>query len=141
MNLPVNPEYVEFNLHWLGGFFDGEGSIGIYPRNLNKKKTVRYYVLVVSLAQSGVTGEYVLKNLQQKYGGSVYSQIKPKHKVMWKWNISAKKAALFLRDIEPVLIIKRSQAITGQYFMKLLSKRVGNIDADAFYHQIQIEKE
>lgn len=140
-SMPVNPEFVEFNVQWLAGFFDGEGSIGIYPRNANRNKTIRYYVLVVSLAQSGDYGEWILKNLQQKYGGSVYSQIKSNHKLMWKWNICAKKAVSFLYEIESFLIVKRSQAITGQSFMKLPIKRVGNSDADAFYHQIKIEKE
>lgn len=140
MNMPVNQEYVEFDLRWLAGFFDGEGSIGIYPRNANRTKTKKYYVLVVSLAQSGDDGKEILESVQHKFGGSVYSQTKPNHKVMWKWNVSAIKAQKFLEILEPFLIIKRSQAITGQYFMKLNSKCVGNTEADQFYNQIKLEK-
>ena len=132
---------MEFNPNWVAGFFDGEGSIGIYPRNKDRTKQIVYYVLVVSLAQSGDYGEWILTNLQKKFGGSVYKQEKENHKIMWKWNVAANKALTFLNFIEPFLIIKKNSAIYAQDFQKLNKKHVGNKEADEFYHFLKLEKQ
>ena len=126
-------ELVEFSLPWLAGFFDGEGSVGVYARNTDRSKLFRYYVLVVSLAQSGPRGQKVLQYCQEKYGGTVYQQKSAKtqtiNKIMWKWNISADKAVVFLDDILPYTFIKTQQIKLSLDFQKLNSKRSDNITA------------
>jgi len=126
---------VVFNLKWLAGFFDGEGSVGIYPRNQNRTKTIRYYVLVVSLAQSGDRGKAVLDACKDRWGGSVYAQKHgddvPASKVMWKWNVSSDKALQFLNDIFPYTYIKQEQISHALMYRELDSKVFGTEEADA----------
>jgi hypothetical protein len=126
-------EFVEFDLPWLAGFFDGEGSVGIYDRNANKEKTIRYYVLVVSLAQSGPIGKKILEECQKRYGGSVYQNKSNKtqtlNKIMWKWNVSADKAEQFLQEIVPHCFVKSQQIRLCLDFQKLPTKRWDNITA------------
>lgn len=133
VKLVVRVDLVEFNLQWLAGFFDGEGSVGIYARNTDRSKLFKYYVLVVSLAQSGPKGQKVLQYCQEKYGGTVYQQKTNKtqtiSKIMWKWNISADKAVLFLKDILPYTFIKSQQIKLSLDFQNLNSKRSDNITA------------
>jgi len=116
---------VALDRKYLAGFFDGEGSIGIYGRNLDRTKTKRYYVLVVSLAQSGAWGKHVLTELKEHWGGSVYGQEGSKKK-MWKWNISADKAADFLSWLREDLILKKDEADLALLFQKLDVKRDDN---------------
>lgn len=124
---------MEFDDKWLAGFFDGEGSVGIYARNTDRSKVFKYYVLVVSLAQSGPLGEKVLKSCQEKYGGTVYRQKSMKtqsiNKIMWKWNISSDLAVKFLLDILPYTFIKTQQIELSLDFQQLNSKRSDNITA------------
>jgi hypothetical protein len=119
---------VALDRKYLAGFFDGEGSIGIYGRNLDRTKTKRYYVLVVSLAQSGAWGKQVLTELKECWGGSVYGQEGSK-KRMWKWNISADKAADFLFWLREDLILKKREADLALLFQKLDVKRDDNEEA------------
>jgi hypothetical protein len=127
---------VEFETAWLGGFFDGEGSIGVYARNTDRTKKIKYYVLVVSLAQSGFIGERVCKWLHNCYGGSVYLN-KGKGKPQWKWNISADQAAKFLREIQPWLVIKFDEAEYGLKFQNLENKRWDDPKAIEIAEQIK----
>ena len=127
---------INFTIEWLAGFFDGEGSIGIYLRNTNKQKTKKYYVLVISLAQSGLIGEKICKTLQSIYGGSVYCQ-QSVNKPQWKWNISANKAADFLYVIKPYLINKKEEAELGFLFQGLLDKNEFNPEAKDFAAQLK----
>lgn len=120
-------EPVVYNLPWLAGFFDGEGSVGIYARNWDRDKKFQYFVLVVSLAQSGEIGRKVLESCAKQYGGTVYKQKTDKaqtlNKVMWKWNVSAEKAKIFLEAIHEFSVIKHTQIMYALNFQSLSSKR------------------
>ena len=125
MKTPVKVGFVVFSLEWLAGFFDGEGSIGVYARNTNRDKSIRYYVLVVSLAQSGNIGKQICEKLQSIYGGSVYLG-KSAHKPQWKWNVSADLAQQFLYTIKPFLINKKEEADpVKQEFATELKEKLG----------------
>ena len=115
---------MEYDTRWLAGFFDGEGSIGVYPINQNTTKTITYYVLKVSLAQSGNVGKLICGKLQSMFGGTAYRSIdKEGNKPQYKWNISANKAVEFLKFIEPHLIIKKRECELAIRFQSLESKR------------------
>jgi len=121
---------VEYKLtpEYIAGFFDGEGSIGIYPRSWNRNHTIRYFVLVVSLAQSGPIGKRILDHLASVFGGSVYEN-KPKlqnKKQMWKWNVSADKAFHFLMWFKDYTTIKTAEIDLGLEFQILDNKRYDN---------------
>lgn len=132
----VKVEFVVFSIEWLAGFFDGEGSIGVYPRNYSRDKTHCYYVLVVSLAQSGKIGKTICDKLQNIYGGTVYLG-KSKTKPQWKWNISADKAQNFLYVLKPYLINKKEEAELGFVFQSLSNKRNDNPEAIELANKIK----
>lgn len=126
-------EFVEFDLPWLAGFFDGAGSVGVYSRNYNRSKTTKYFVLVVSFGQTGPLGKMVLEECCKRWGGSCYQNKTNKsqtlNKIMWKWNVSADKAVNFLEEILPHSFIKREQILLGLTFQKLPSKLETNQQA------------
>ncbi len=129
---------VEFSDEYIAGFFDGEGSVGIYPRSWDRTKTFRYYVLVVSLGQTGKLGKELLESLQEKYGGSVYeNKQNGKKKVMWKWNVSANKGAKFLEDILPYSYIKKEEILRCLEFQKLTYKRMEDEEATKLATEIK----
>ena len=128
--------FVEFNIDWLAGFFDGEGSIGVYPRNYSRDKKTRYYVLVVSLAQSGNIGKEICDRLKAVYGGTVYLG-KSKTKPQWKWNISADIAANFLYSIKPYLHNKKEEAELGFLFQSINNKRSDSEEATEIANKIK----
>ena len=130
---------MEVNLEWLGGFFDGEGSIGVYQRNKDRSGQFRYYVLVVSLAQSGEFGKQILESLQKEYGGSIY-EAKSKGKRMFKWNISADKAAKFLYVLLPHLYLKADEASNAVEFQGLPNKKEDNPIAILLANRIKQRK-
>ena len=134
-------EFVDFDSKWLAGFFDGEGSVGIYARNVNKDKTRRYYLTVVSLAQSGPIGKAILEECKSRWGGSVYQnkceKVQTLNKIMWKWNISADKAIPFLEYILPFCIVKSEQIKLCIQFQKLPNKQENNQFAAKLAEQVK----
>lgn len=114
MGFKLTPEY-------LAGFFDGEGSVGVYPRLKDRTKTKTYFVLVVSLAQSGKNGYLILSHLQKIFGGTVYKS-NGKNKDVWKWNLSSKKAVRFLNVIKDFCLIKREEILLALQFQETDNK-------------------
>ena len=84
-------------LAYMAGFFDGEGCIGAYAP--------RKYSIIVSIGQNDPT---ILIRLKKLYGGTLTGPDKGAH---YKWQVSARKAEKFLRDILPWLVSKREQAL------------------------------
>ena len=131
-SLLANRESVGYKLtpEYVAGFFDGEGSVGIYPRNTDRTGKIKYFVLVVSVAQSGEFGYSILTHLCNIFGGTVYSgKPHPTKKKMWYWNISADKGASFLNWFRFSSIIKISQIETALQFQMLSNKRFDNPEA------------
>jgi len=128
-----------FTPDWLGGFFDGEGCIGVYLRNANKQNTIKYYVLVVCLAQSGNIGKQICESLKAIYGGSVYADTSSK-KIQWKWTISSQKAGDFLYSLKPYLLNKKEEAELGFIFQGLSNKRFDNPEARELSEKIKLCK-
>jgi hypothetical protein len=108
------------SLEYVAGFFDGEGSIGMY-RNKGSKCS-RYksgYKSPCWIRSVHITNSYlpVLEQLQQQFGGSLHivkHQTEPKvtgNKDTWNWGFGAKQDILaFLLLIRPFLIEKAEQA-------------------------------
>ena len=104
-------------LNYIGGFFDGEGYIGIYRRNPNK----RGYRLMVSACN---TNEWIIKWLQLNFGGSVKSKKESfKKQRLWRWSLAERQAEIFLKVITKYLIIKRAQAELALQFMACKNQR------------------
>ena len=131
VNYRGKAERVALSKQWIAGFFDGEGCIGIYARNSNKKKTQKYYVLVVCIAQSANIGREVLQEIQAIYGGSIGEKKSTSaKKQMWQLYMSADIAYKFLADIHQYLILKKAQSSVAQKFQVTPIKLLGNPVAD-----------
>ena len=94
-------------LPYLAGFFDGEGSIGIY-RNGNQHggRTLR-----VQLTQNvSVASTLLLKECQTRWGGSLCEMNRNNKRTAWNWQASATSGVKALSDIRPWLRLKAEEA-------------------------------
>jgi hypothetical protein len=87
------------SIHYVAGFFDGEGCVYLY-HNMNKLR------LQVTVAN---TNPDVLIKLQEDFGGglSIRNRETKKHKEIWVWTASGQKAIDFLKAVQEHLIIKK----------------------------------
>lgn len=94
------------NNNYLAGFFDGEGSISIIY--YNKRNINEFYILI----QISNTNLDILKEFQKRFSGKIYPlKIKSEnHTQAYSWKITAIVASLFLKNMLPYLVIKKSQA-------------------------------
>ena len=92
---------------YIAGFFDADGSIGVYARN-NRK----CYQVCVAIANSGKHGEIICKELKDRYGGTVTycKNKKSSHRPVFWWRINgAYVVEHFILDIVNYSIIKKDQ--------------------------------
>lgn len=97
---------------YAAGFFDGEGCVSISKCKPGKPtRNIRYELFV----QVPGTNPAPMKLMKERWGGSLkpYKQKNPKHKIGWRWLLSAKMATRFLLDVLPHLVIKRPVAEVG----------------------------
>ena len=86
------------------GFFDGEGSVGIY----RKGKMDPCYRLIAQVTQNRVGGaQNLMVGSAARFGGSVSSTGTQKKALIWQ--ISGSAAARFLAWIQPFIIFKKKQ--------------------------------
>lgn len=91
---------------YIAGFFDGEGSIGIY-RNIQ-----RGYWLKTQLTQNkSKQSKLIFDFLLEKYGGSVSEQKTLSGNIKYNWQLGSDNCVLFLGEILPFLILKEQQAL------------------------------
>ncbi len=92
---------------YVGGFFDGEGSIGIYKNN-NKNPG---YSLRTQVTQNKSPVSLSLYNrLIKQFGGNLSEQITLSGDIKYNWQLNAAKATVFLETILPFLLMKSDQA-------------------------------
>jgi hypothetical protein len=86
------------DLAYFAGFFDGEGSIGIYPKKY-----------VVSMTNTDIRP---LRLAQERWGGAINSQggtLWEQRPQIFRWQIYGHNAADFLRAIRPLVVTKADQ--------------------------------
>lgn len=90
---------------YFAGIVDGEGTICISKNNLSSGQL--YLRIIVVNTHKGV-----LELLRSIYGGSISTKRKYKitDKECGSWQVSSRKAEVFLLDIYEYLIIKKGQA-------------------------------
>lgn len=98
---------------YVAGFFDGEGSIGIYPKKSSYKGRayVTYYLRTQLVQKRSTESDLLLDMLIDKFGGG--GSLIPcgeAKKAAWNWQLSSDKACDFLEKIYPCLLIKKEQA-------------------------------
>ncbi|MGY1829571.1 hypothetical protein ACI8AA_03970 [Geodermatophilus sp. SYSU D01180] len=95
-------------LPYFAGFFDGEGSIGIYG-NGNKVRPGR--TLRVQVTQRATPRSTdLLKKCQTRWGGSLSLMNRQHANQAWNWQASAGSGVRVLQDIRPWLYIKAAEA-------------------------------
>lgn len=89
-------------LAYLAGFFDGEGSVGVYG------SASRSYHLRASV---GGTDERSIRRFMAHFGGTVSFEPKKNNwRPVWKWAVTGREAKVALRALMPFLSVKREQA-------------------------------
>lgn len=97
----------KITLQYIAGFFDGEGSIGIYYR----QKTKEGFHLRTQLTQNKDKSIQKLMNyLMDKFGGNLSEQVTLSGRIKYNWQLNSNKAASFLKKIGSYLILKKNQA-------------------------------
>ncbi len=100
---------------YIAGFFDGEGSIGIY----NRKDRYNGACLRTQLTQNKTSESFlILSFLKNKYGGNLSEQKTLSNGIKYNWQLNPKGVKVFLEDIGPYLICKKSQAKLALYWLK-----------------------
>jgi len=110
----------EMTYAYIAGFFDGEGSIGIYK---NKKNN---FVLIVSTANTNFD---ILIKMKKIFGGYISlskKKIKYSYKDQWHWVIHDRNVLKnFLEKILPYSTVKRQQIEYGLKYLELTTNFPG----------------
>jgi hypothetical protein len=90
------------SIEYAAGFFDGEGCVNC---STNKSGSPFIRTLVVN------TNIEILEMFKQRWGGDINANYRPKAhwKQAYTWRLSHSAAGLFLKDIQPFLVIKAKQ--------------------------------
>lgn len=101
----------DIDLAYLAGIIDGEGTVSIYKgHNTNKYGEDKVYYSI-RIYVSG-TDARLITWLQDTFGGKVTSRTRKNDKWRdeYKWTLAGVDAVMLLRDVEPLLLLKREQA-------------------------------
>lgn len=114
----------EHLIAWAAGFFDGEGSVGLFrARAGGKVMTLRIRV--------GQRTPESLERLVLLFGGSIWHRRATDHQTeYYEWAKSSHPAFEALAEMEPYLIVKRSQVQLARDFMSGVRKREESIGAN-----------
>lgn len=92
---------------YIAGFFDGDGSIGVY----SVKDSYASLSFRIQLTQNKTKNSIkIFSYLLNKYGGNLSEQKTLSGNIKYNWQLNALKACRFLNDIKRYLILKKEQA-------------------------------
>lgn len=124
-------EFTEAEVAYTAGFFDGEGNIHITqpPHNLSMQ--------VVN------TNLESLRWLQERWGGSIYDKTESRPKnwsPCWAWHVhGVSEREVFLRAIQPFLIIKAPAVAIALEFLKTVDRPRGTAGIKERRHELFLE--
>jgi hypothetical protein len=97
---------VDAFLPYISGFFDGEGSIGIYRNGNTNGRALR-----VQLTQN-VTPDSteLLRECRERWGGSMALMNRSAKRPAWNWQVSSSNGVRALMDMRPWLRLKAAEA-------------------------------
>jgi len=106
---------MKISIQYIAGFFDGEGSIGLYAR----KGRYNGFTIKTQLTQNkSKESLYILKFLKTKYGGNMSKQKTLSGSIKYNWQLGINGIKNFLKDIMPYLILKKQQSKLALYWIK-----------------------
>jgi hypothetical protein len=97
------------NLSYIAGFFDGEGSIGVY-HHVNNGVQTGFHLRVQLRQNKTKLSSQLFRELVARFGGCVAEFSTRSGKVGMSWQVGSAKAVAFLKEIEPYLVLKKDQA-------------------------------
>jgi hypothetical protein len=106
----VNNQRIDATQHaldprYLAGFFDGEGSVGVYKTGLHSTR------LLVQLVQTDCEfSRELLERLRCEFEGHITRTLSTSGRPKLNWQVSGDAALVFLRFIRPFLRLKLTQA-------------------------------
>lgn len=98
----------KITLQYIAGFFDGEGSIGVYYRQKSKD---RFHLRTQLTNNKNKDAQKLMNYLMDKFGGNLSEQVTLSGNIKYNWQLNSDKAVYFLRKIGPYLLFKKDQAI------------------------------
>jgi len=101
---------------YAAGFFDADGSVGVYPTKSKECRAGKAYCLTVQVTQKLWMPVFV--QWQDHWGGHLYHYLAHPGSMAWRWTVKNNKARVFLEDILPYLGGKRDQAELAIEFQK-----------------------
>ena len=99
---------------YFAGFFDGDGSVTICKRKGRKANHSSTHYMLVQITN------YVREPLKlacETFGGS-FHPVKTDKSKAWKWCLTGKKAEIFLENIYPYLMVRKSAVKLALEFQK-----------------------
>ena len=123
-NRKIQEDKLELPLEYIAGLFDGEGSISIAKQKRAIGKNPGYHLTVCLGFRHGIE---ILHKIRKYYGGviQIAKYGKLKERAYPRWYVKQNQAYRFLKDILPLLIIKREVAELGIKFYEETKKRTG----------------
>jgi hypothetical protein len=97
------------NLPYIAGFFDGEGSIGVY-HHINSGVQTGFHLRIQLRQNKTKPYSQLFRELVARFGGCVAEVSTRSGKVGMSWQVGSAKPVAFLREVEPYLVLKKDQA-------------------------------
>jgi hypothetical protein len=107
---PITP-----SVEYLAGFFDAEGSVSIVKAYVNEKPQFQIKAVVSN------NNHWMLEPYLRNFGGAIHG----KTPLAFRWEVSARLAHAFLREIYPFLLIKKKRVKIALQFRGLVGHRRG----------------
>ena len=122
-------QMTRYELAYLAGLFDGEGSISIAINTYCKG--VPYYVLQVNISSCD---EHIIKWVRAKVGFGIVFSAPPGYfglskRQMWRYQVKSQEAASFLRLLLPHVRMKKRQIQIALNFQSRLICKRGEVTA------------
>jgi hypothetical protein len=93
------------SIPYFAGFFDGEGSIGVYPNGRGS------YFLRVQITQTdGYESDALMREVRETFGGNLSRHVSLSKRDFWMYQVNSNLAAQLLLQIIPYLRLKCAQA-------------------------------
>lgn len=108
---------------YFAGFFDGEGSVAVYKAG---GKHNSYYLRTQVTQNRTKATIKIMRFLKKQYGGSLSLQETSSGNIKYNWQLSAKNAIKFLEDIQPFIVLKKTQVDLAIDWQKQRPKMIRN---------------
>lgn len=135
-------------LSYLAGIIDGEGCIRIKKNTQRGTQQCQYHTTI----SVGMTDERIPQILCERFGGKVRVELMKTSRNLYRWQLENRALAIeALKQLEPLLIVKREQALLALEFENkycrlntFSAKTVATkteFDLSGYYSQIQLRED